>query len=289
MINKTAILFGSLVLGLALLSAPRAQADQWNKKTVITVNEPMRIPGLTLQPGKYVLKLADSSANRHIVQVFNEDESQILATILAIPNERLEPTGDTVLELWETPKAAPRALRAWFYPGDNFGQEFSYPKDEATALTAEVHHEVPALSDEDQAALSKSSQSSPSAAAPSSTEPAQAQTSQEQPAANSNSEMARADTGSTNADAAQTAPAQTTPEPADQGTAVSTDSRMADTQAPQTDNSRTDMGMNPAASDSATSRERTELPRTASYLPIIGLSGLLALGAATVLRNGMSR
>jgi hypothetical protein len=284
MINKTAILLGSLVLGLALLATPGAQADQWNKKTVITVNEPMRIPGLTLQPGKYVLKLAESSGNRHIVQVFNNDESQILTTILAIPNERLEPTGDTVLELWETPKGAPRALRAWFYPGDNFGQEFAYPKDEATALTAEVHHEVPALSDEDQAALNKNSQSvTPAAAAAenSTAAPAQTQPAQEQSAAANNTgrDMARTD-------ADNSIPAQTPTVP-NQSSAVSTDNSAttspSDMSSAQADHSRPDSDMNTAPKD------RSELPRTASYHPVIGLCGLIAVGAATVLRTGLTR
>ena len=51
-----------------------------------------------------------------------------MTTILAIPNYRLQPTGKTVFTFWETPPGQPKALRAWFYPGDNFGQEFAYPK-----------------------------------------------------------------------------------------------------------------------------------------------------------------
>ena len=54
--------------------------------------------------------------------------AQIIATILAIPNYRLQPTGKSEFRFWETPAGNPRAMRAWFYPGDNFGQEFAYPK-----------------------------------------------------------------------------------------------------------------------------------------------------------------
>src|SRR5258708_24527717 len=78
--------------------------------------------------GTYVFKLADSLSDRHIVQIFNADETQIIATILAIPNYRLKPTGKSDFRFWETPAGNPRAMRAWFYPGDNFGQEFAYPK-----------------------------------------------------------------------------------------------------------------------------------------------------------------
>jgi hypothetical protein len=75
-----------------------------------------------------VLKLMDSPADRHIVQIFNNDQSRIIDTVLAIPNYRLQPTGHSQFAFWETPPGNAKALRAWFYPGDNFGQEFPYPK-----------------------------------------------------------------------------------------------------------------------------------------------------------------
>ena len=288
MIKKTAILISSLVLGVSL-AVPRAHADEWNKKTVITVNEAMRIPSLTLQPGKYVLKLAESSSNRHIVQVFNSDESQILATILAIPNERLEPKGDTVLELWETPKGAPRALRAWFYPGDNFGQEFAYPKDEAAALTAEVHKEVPALSDEDQAALAKSS--SGTAKAENNSAPA-VPAATEQPATTAEApsqELPRAEADKTSSDnAAQSAAPAAQEQPATNSSSTDMNSVSSDTKSTSSSTVSGTQSSGSTSSDTDTT-ERRELPRTASYLPIIGLSGFLAVGAATVLRLSLHR
>ena len=132
-----------LLLGAALVSP--ARADQWNKKTIVTFGQPVEIPGRVVLPaGRYVFKLLDSSSYRHIVQIWNEDESQVLKTILAIPNYRLEPTGETVLEFHERPGTQPQALRAWFYPGDNFGQEFAYPEKRAMELAAASNEIVPA-------------------------------------------------------------------------------------------------------------------------------------------------
>jgi len=129
------------LLGIGL--APSARADQWNKQTKLTVNEPIQIPGTVLQPGVYVIKLFDSLSDRHVVQVFNADETEIQTTILAIPNYRLKPTEGTVFTFWEMPPGQPKALRAWFYPGDNFGQEFAYPKVKATEIAAVAHTAVP--------------------------------------------------------------------------------------------------------------------------------------------------
>jgi hypothetical protein len=140
--NRLALAIASVgLLGAAL--APNMLADEWNKKTILTVNETIQVPNKVLPPGKYVMKLMDSPSNRHIVQIFNAEESQLLTTVLAIPNYRLEPTGKTQFQFWETPPGQPKALRAWFYPGDNFGQEFAYPKMEATQIASYAKAEVP--------------------------------------------------------------------------------------------------------------------------------------------------
>lgn len=106
----------------------RAQADQWDKRTILTVDQPIQVRETYLPAGTYVLKLLNSSSDRHVVQIFNSDQSHIIDTVMAIPNYRLEPTGHSQFRFWETPPGSAKALRAWFYPGDNFGQEFPYPK-----------------------------------------------------------------------------------------------------------------------------------------------------------------
>jgi hypothetical protein len=137
---------------LALATAP-APASTYNKKTYLTIDKTIEVPGAVLTPGKYVMKLVDSDSNRHIVQFLNENEDEVLSTVIAIPNTRLRPTGETEFAWYETPAGQPAAMRAWFYPGDNFGQEFAYPKDRATALTQSTDAQVTSLSDEDTALL----------------------------------------------------------------------------------------------------------------------------------------
>ncbi len=140
--NRLALAVASIgLLGAAL--APNARADEWNKKTILTVNEPLQVPNKVLPPGKYVMKLMDSPSNRHIVQIFDGDEQHLQTTVLAIPNYRLRPTGKTQFGFWETPPGQPKALRAWFYPGDNFGQEFAYPKSQSVVIAAYTKEIVP--------------------------------------------------------------------------------------------------------------------------------------------------
>jgi hypothetical protein len=140
---------------LVTVTAANSWADPWNKKTVITINNPMQIPGAVLQPGTYVFKLTDSSSNRHIVQVFDKDETNVIATVLAIPNHRMRPSGDSEFGFWESPANTPQPLRSWFYPGDNFGQEFAYPKTQAVSIAATTQQEVPTVTSEEQAEINQ--------------------------------------------------------------------------------------------------------------------------------------
>src|SRR5262249_23729245 len=83
---------------LCAVIVPSSRGDLWNKRTVVTFNDSVEIPGQVLPAGTYVFKLGESASNRHIVQVWNADEDQILATILAIPAQRLEPQDDSVFQ-----------------------------------------------------------------------------------------------------------------------------------------------------------------------------------------------
>lgn len=137
--KKITLLGGLVACAVSLggfLYTPAAKADVWNKKTLITTNEPIIAGNIVLEPGTYVWRLMDSASDRHIVQIFNKDENHIYTTILAIPNYRLQPTDHTRFAFWETPDGVPKAVRAWFYPGDNFGQEFAYPKKLIAQLAA---------------------------------------------------------------------------------------------------------------------------------------------------------
>jgi hypothetical protein len=134
----TASVFCLGLMGVVL--ATGAKADDWDRKTVITFSGPVEIPGVhlvgwgVLPAGTYVFRILDSQSDRHIVQIFNADETTIYATILAIPNYRLRATDKTVITFRERPAGEPEALRAWFYPGRNWGEEFVYPKAKAIVL-----------------------------------------------------------------------------------------------------------------------------------------------------------
>ena len=123
-------------------------ADESDKKTIINFNQPVEIPGMVLPAGSYVFKLADSVSDRHTVQIFSADEKHIYATILAIPDERLQPSDKTIITFEERVQGAPEAIKTWFYPGDNTGSQFVYHKQRAIQLAKNTNESVPAMTSE---------------------------------------------------------------------------------------------------------------------------------------------
>lgn len=133
------------LLVIGALAVPQAQADEWNRETVVTFSAPVEVPGAgaqVLPAGTYVFQLVDSNTNRNIVRIFNADKTHVYTTILAIPNYRLVATGKTVITFRERPAGQPEALRAWFYPGNQWGQEFVYHKSRAIELAKVVNEPV---------------------------------------------------------------------------------------------------------------------------------------------------
>jgi hypothetical protein len=110
-----------------------AVADEWNKETKLTFSVPVEVPGKVLDPGKYVFRLLDSSSDRNIVQIFSEDDEgnqKLITTLLAVPDYRLNTPDKTIVQFEERKAGSPEAIKSWFYPGDNAGWHFVYPKSE---------------------------------------------------------------------------------------------------------------------------------------------------------------
>ena len=130
---------------VALTVLPSAKAEQWNRKTTVTFNEPVEVPGVGLHllpAGTYVFTILSPLPYRHIVQISNVAEDHVFTTILAIPNVRYRATGKTVMTFKERAEGQPEAIRAWFYPGNEWGEEFVYPKSRAIELAKVTNEPV---------------------------------------------------------------------------------------------------------------------------------------------------
>jgi hypothetical protein len=266
------------VCGLALAAgflATRAKADDWDKKTVLTVKEPIQITDTYLQPGTYVLMLdRDSQSNRHIVRIYNDKQNHLINTVLAIPAYRVRVTGSTQFTFWETPPGSARALRDWFWPGDNFGQEFPYPKSvrqvaqvtSAPPATAPQVQEQPAT--QQQAEVQE--QPAPQQQVEVQEQPAPQQQAevQEQPAPQQQAEVQEQPQAEVQEN--ETIIAQATPPPAPPAPE-------AQPEQPQPERSQPEQTQPQPA-------QPQQLPQTASPYPLVGLIGLFSLGLYGLLR-----
>jgi hypothetical protein len=120
-------LFVSVFLFVVMIGIllPSAIADQFDKETRFTCNEPVRVAGTVLQPGTYWFKLEDLATPRSVVVIRDEDRTHVVARVNAIANYRPKPEEHTTFDYWDTSSGKTLALRTWFYPGDKIGFEFA--------------------------------------------------------------------------------------------------------------------------------------------------------------------
>jgi hypothetical protein len=247
------MLFSCALAALVSLSSgtPAFAQEPVDQTTYFTFSAPVELPGgETVPAGKYTFRIVDSPSNRHIVQIMSEGRSQVHATILAIPAQRQDPPDEPEVRFMETAANQPAAIRTWWYPGRTIGHEFIYPKDQARRLAAAQTESVLTV-DTDATATEQMQTADLSRIDAAGKETEVTVTTAE-------AETARPATTTQPETPTRTAEAASEPTPAPRTTAVDT-ARVDET--------------------------RTELPRTASVLPLVGLIGLASLAGAALIRR----
>src|SRR5262245_23597600 len=275
--KSVAVLVSGLVLALFLWAPPAVQASETDRLTHFMVNQSFEVPGKVLQPNtRYVMKLHDLYQNRNVVQVFTDDEKEMLAQFLAVNSERLEPVNHTTFTFIETQPGYPKPIREWFYPGRNIGLEFIYPKEQALEIAKHANQPVlttetainlhdlgsvtitaqePIVGDFGTTATAQNTVTGPSEQSVV-TPPVEEQTAEViPPPAEEQSQIAQAETP-------EVTPAEPEPEV----------TQPAEAEPVQT-----------------ASAEPEELPRTAGELPLVALIGMLCLGLGLGLKKASVR
>ena len=111
---------------LGIFFVPKGRADIADKKTIVTVDQSIQVPGKVLPAGTYVFKLLNSN-DPTLVSIFNADETHLITTVKGISDSRIQVSDKPFFQFEERPSGQPEALKAWFYPGDDSGVEFVYP------------------------------------------------------------------------------------------------------------------------------------------------------------------
>jgi len=267
---KSHVLAGLALVGALVFIAapPTIFADDHDKKTDVTISEPVEVPGgVVLQPGTYMFRLMDITGNRHVVQIRSEDGKKTYAIAMTAAAYRVQPTSKVELTFFEMPSGQPPVVHKWFWPGDVDGQEFLYPHKRAAEITRLSKETVKEASEEDQNAANTAAATDNTSAPDNSVAVATATTDNTQVADNSA--------------AVAVAPA---PEPAPAAVSVTETTPAAP--APS-DQAQLLAQANPPAPSSTPAPQTTtdSLPQTASDFPLIALIGGLSLAAAVTMRS----
>jgi hypothetical protein len=283
---------------LLALGATALFSDDHDKKTDVTISQPVQIPGGTvLAPGSYMFILNNSASNRSIIEIKSEDGKQLYAMLLAQRANRVERTGKTVLTFYEMPQGQPVALRQWFWPGDYDGQEFLYRHNEAAKIGQASNQTVPEATDQEYAATGNPGNST-DASQSASAAPAAVNATADQ---GSSTQAAAAQSASTQVSESSSTQQIATQQSGAQDNAALNDSSQQATLAPPTQPDAQADGVllaqntppaaptpapivSPDTSSNSPNQDATTLPQTASRFPLIGMFGLLLLSAGAALR-----
>lgn len=236
-----------------------------NQDTYFTFSQAVELPKTTLPAGTYFFQLMDSDSNRHIVKVMSQDRKELHATLMAIPYYSTDrPSDEPQVRFMETPAgtngtngsaaAGTNAVKIWFYPGNTVGHEFIYPRAQAMRIASRTGTDV--LTTKSETAVTETV---------------------------ADTDLTRVDRAGT--DTAVDMSNRTTdtmaraeqPDPAPAPTPAPTAAPEQTTPAPQPMPERT--------AEPAPMRERTELPSTASLLPLLALIGIGAMAGSRLIRH----
>lgn len=125
----------AITVGLLASAAPQAHAQMRSDKAIyFTFSEPVTLPQVTLPAGRYLFRLADSLVSRTIVQIYSADGSKLHAMLMTIPARRADLPENPEVRFLETAANTPPAIATYWYPGEQSGWEFVYPREQAMSL-----------------------------------------------------------------------------------------------------------------------------------------------------------
>jgi hypothetical protein len=128
-------LIASAVAAACCFGATTASADDWNRRTILTINEPVVVPGATLAPGTYTFMLANPETSRDVVYILREDGTPV-ASVPVVHRQRTSDKRNLAMWVAINENGAVPVMKGWFYPGTNSGFEFLYPPAQQRMLSS---------------------------------------------------------------------------------------------------------------------------------------------------------
>lgn len=112
--------------------------------TTFAVTESTKVPGLTLKPGTYSIRVVDHLSDRLIVRV-DDAAGATHSTFLGVQNSDMPQPGTPGAVTWPGKAGGTLAMRGFEFPDGGPVVEFVYPKEDAVAIAKENSAKVPAI------------------------------------------------------------------------------------------------------------------------------------------------
>ena len=125
----TKVFIAACAVAMLAAAPSTARASAFDKLMILTFNQPVSLPHVTLPAGTYRFELADPADDRTVVRVTSEDGKECYGTFFTIPESETE-RPDSPVTVEKRGNNLPRAITDWFYPGDTTGRAFVYPQEE---------------------------------------------------------------------------------------------------------------------------------------------------------------
>jgi len=151
MLARVASHCAALTLALFTCTAPLLAADTEHPSAKFSVSEATAIPGRTLSPGSYSVRVVDHLSDRYIMRV---DGPSGHTLFIGVPSKDFP--ADSKGEItWSAPANGATYIRGWNFASLPAPLEFAYPKNDAVAIAKANNAHVTAIDPESEGILSK--------------------------------------------------------------------------------------------------------------------------------------
>lgn len=138
----TKLIVPAVLAALMFGNAAPTRGQTADYQTYFTFSGPVTLPGVTLPAGKYLFRLADPSTSRKVINVLTADGKKSVAMLTSIPNRMARAPKDPEVRFMEVSGNTPPPIKTWWYPGNDTGYEFIYPRGQALELAKVVDEPV---------------------------------------------------------------------------------------------------------------------------------------------------
>src|ERR1700679_365962 len=118
-----------------------ARADDSAKQATVTIQAPQQVPGSVLERG--------AQSGWVIVQIYSNDGSALMTTVLAYPNPKLASNGQNFVTYPANGSGSIPAMEGIVFTGDSTVEQFAYPRAVADQIGEANHTRIPTTGTDD--------------------------------------------------------------------------------------------------------------------------------------------